>query len=192
MKEDSISAADLMNYEYCPRIVYFIRVLKQPQTKKTKQIKGLEKESLFKRQTSRSKIIKKYPVFTRKEYNKTFESDSGFITKIDCVAFDDKNNLAFPIQLKYAYKPNKIYRTQKLQLMFEAFLIEESTNKKVYWGYIKYSLSNDLVRINLENRQELFEIIEKVKEVISRERFPDATNYKKRCIDCCYRRMCYG
>ena len=39
-----ITAADIMNYEYCPRIVYFTRVLKLPQTKSVKQKKGLEKD----------------------------------------------------------------------------------------------------------------------------------------------------
>jgi len=51
MRNDRITAADLMNYTYCPRIVYFTRVLKLPQTKSAKQKKGLEKENFLKQKT---------------------------------------------------------------------------------------------------------------------------------------------
>jgi len=60
---------------------------------------------------------------------------------------------------------------------------------KVPYGYIKYALSNDLVKINLENRQILFETIEKVKNIIKNEIYPPATKYKKRLIDNCFRRI---
>ena len=54
-----ITAADVMNYVYCPRIVYFTRVLRLPQTKSAKQKKGLEKDFTFKKDTIRNKIVKR-------------------------------------------------------------------------------------------------------------------------------------
>ncbi len=186
-----LTAADFMNYEYCPRIVYFIHVLKQPQTKGSKQKKGLEKDFSFKK-TKRTKIVKNYffPSNLEKFYNVPLE-DGDFATKVDCVAIDKPNNLAFPIQLKYSFQPNKIYRTQKLQLLLEAFLIEKLLKYSVSYGYIKYLKSNSLVKVWLEDKKMMFEIANQVKEIIRDETFPKATKYKKRCIDCCYRRMCY-
>jgi CRISPR/Cas system-associated exonuclease Cas4 (RecB family) len=58
MIRDKITAADLMNYAYCPRIVYFTRVINLPQTKSAKQKKGLQKDRLFEKKTYRSKTIK--------------------------------------------------------------------------------------------------------------------------------------
>lgn len=188
--KDRLIAADFMNYEYCPRIVYFIHVLKQPQTKSPKQKKGMEKDFSFKK-TKRTKIIKKYQVPLTKLYNLSLESEE-FATKIDCIAIDKENNLAFPIQLKYSFEPRKVYRTQKLQLMFEAILIEKLLKYKVPYGYIRYIKSNTLRKVWLGNKEQLFEIANKIKDIIQNEKFPKATNYKKRCIDCCYRRMCYG
>ena len=186
-----ITAADIMNYEYCPRIVYFTRVLKLPQTKSAKQNKGLEKDFSFKKDTNRNKIIKgksHNPNLIRK-YNISLETDE-FATKIDCLLVNNEKKEAYPLQLKYSKKPKcAYYRTQKLQLMFEAMLIEKVIKYKVPYGYIKYELSGELVKVNLENRQLLFETIEKVKNIIKNEFYPEATKYKKRLVDNCYRRM---
>ena len=185
-----ITAADLMNYEYCPRIVYFTRVLRLPQTKSAKQKKGLEKDFTFRKDTNRNKIIKgkSYNSNLSRKYNISLETEE-YATKVDCLLINEELKEAYPLQMKYSRKPNKVYKTQKLQLMFEAMLIESVLGYKVPYGYIKYALSNDLVKINLENRQILFETIEKVKNIIKNEIYPPATKYKKRLIDNCFRRI---
>ena len=186
-----ITAADIMNYEYDPRIVYFTRVLKLPQTKSAKQKKGLEKDFTFKKDTNRNKIIKKNPYGSRLKriYNVSLETEE-YATKVDCLMLNEEAKEVYPLQLKYAKKPLcGYYRTQKLQLMFEAMLIERVLGYKVPYGYIKYSLSGDLIKINLENRQILFETIEKVRDIIKKEVYPPATKYKKRIIDNCYKRI---
>ncbi|MDD4878463.1 MAG: Dna2/Cas4 domain-containing protein [Candidatus Nanoarchaeia archaeon] len=185
-----LTAADFMNYEYCPRIVYFIHVLKQPQTKSPKQNKGLEKEALFKRETNRTKIIKKGPVLEKK-YNVLLEYN-GFITKVDCIAFNKEQGEAYPIQLKYSFKPKCIYLTQKVQLMLESYLIENVLKYKVPYGYIKYVKSNVIEKVYIGDNSLLFERAALIRDIIGKESFPNATEYKKRCVDCCYRRMCNG
>lgn len=186
-----ITAADLMNYAYCPRIVYFTRVLKLPQTKSAKQKKGLEKDFSFKKDTTRNKIIKgkSYNPNLIKKYNVSLETDE-YATKADCILINEKFKEAYPLQLKYAKMPIcKYYKTMKLQLMFEAMLIEKVTKYNVPYGYIKYELSGDLVRVSLEDKTELYETIEKVKEIMQKEIYPATTKYNKRLIDNCYRRL---
>ena len=189
MIRDKITAADLMNYAYCPRIVYFTRVINLPQTKSAKQKKGLEKDFSFKKDTNRNKVIKgkSYDSNLIKKYSISLETEE-YATKVDCLLINEKLKEAYPLQLKYAKKPLcGFYKTQKLQLLFEAMLIEKVLKYSVPHGYIKYDLSGDLVKIDLNDRQELFEVIEKVKEIIKKEIFPPATKYKKRLIDNCYR-----
>lgn len=185
-----ITAADIINYEYCPRIVYFTRVLKLLQTKSVKQKKGLEKDFSFKKDTNRNKIIKgkSYNSNLIKKYNVSLETEE-YATKVDCIFINEELKEAYPMQLKYSKKPKSVYRTQKLQLMFEAMLIEKVLKYDVPYGYIKYELSGDLVKINLKNRKLLFETIEKVKNIIKNEIYPPATKYKKRLVDNCYRRI---
>lgn len=186
-----ITAADIMNYAYCPRIVYFTRVLKLPQTKGAKQNKGLEKDFSFKKDTQRNKIVKgkSYNPCLKKIYNVSLETDE-FATRVDCLIINEKLKESYPLQLKYSKRPQfSYYKTQKLQLMFEAMLIEKVIKYKVPYGYIKYALSGDLVKVPLENKSELYAVIEKVKDIIQKEIFPPATKYKKRLIDNCYRKL---
>lgn len=68
-------------------------------------------------------------------------------------------------------------------------LIEKIIKYNVPYGYIKYELSNDLVKVSLEDKSELNEVIEKVKEIIKNEIIPPATKYKKRLVDNCYRKL---
>ncbi len=186
---DKITAADLMNYEYCPRIVYFTRVLKLPQTKSAKQKKGLEKDFSFKKDTNRNKIVNKKNTNEpklKKKYGISLETEE-FATKVDCLMINEEKKEAYPLQLKYAKKPNcGFYRTQKIQLLFEAMLTEKVLGYRVPYGYIKYELSGDLVKVNLENREKLFDVIKKVKDIIKNEIYPEATRYKKRLVDNCY------
>ena len=186
-----ITAADIMNYAYCPRIVYFTRVLRLPQTKSAKQRKGLEKDFSFKKDTNRNKIIKgnSYNPHLTRKYNVSLETEE-YATKVDCLLINDELGEAYPLQLKYAKKPRcGVYAGQKLQLLFEAMLIEKVLGYSAPFGYIKYELSEDLIKVNLEDKKALFEIIKNVKEIISNEIYPPATKYKKRLVDNCYRRM---
>jgi len=120
------------------------------------------------------------------------KSKHGLITKIDCIAIDVKKNYAFPIQLKYSYKPKLVYRTQKVQLILEALLIEEVLHYKVPYGYIKYIKSNQITKVLVNKKDQIFKIMSRIKDIIKNEKFPEPTPYIKRCVDCCYKRICRG
>lgn len=186
-----ITAADIKDYEYDPRLFYFKRIIKVPYQDTAKTLKGKEKDVSFKRDTSRNKIIKGKsfnPSLIRK-YHVSLETEE-YATNVDCILINEKAKEAYPLQRKYSKKPAcGYYRTMKLQLMFEAMLIEKIIKYKVPYGYIKYELTNDLVKVNLEDRQELFEIINQIKTLLSNETIPAATKYKKRLVDNCYGRF---
>lgn len=188
---DKITATHIKDFVYCPRLFYFKHIMNLPYSDTAKTIKGKVKETLFKKQTSRNKIINKKKfeeVKLIKKYGIYLENED-FKTKLDCILIDEKNKLAFPLQLKNTLTPKIIYKTHRLQLMLESFLIEKVLGYKSPYGYIKYELSNDLVKVNLEDKTELFEVIEKVRDIIKNEIYPNATKYKKRLVDNCYRRF---
>ena len=170
---------------------YLKRIIKIPYQDTAKTFKGKKKDISFQKDTNRNKIFKgkSHNPFLIKKYNVPLEN-AEYVTKADCIIINDETKEAYPLQLKYSKKPEcGFYRTQKLQLMFEAMLIEEVFKYKVPYGYIKYALSNDLVKINLEDKHDLFEVINEVKNVLSSEIIPTPTKYKKRLVDNCYRRF---
>ncbi|MBI3412902.1 MAG: CRISPR-associated protein Cas4 [Candidatus Aenigmarchaeota archaeon] len=192
MEKTYITATDLMKYVYCPRIIYYIYVLKRPQQVTKKEEKGINKETIFKREGKRTKIVKKYPPLP-KIFNVRLSSEElGIRTIADSIMIDASKNEAYPIQTKYSFKPDKIFKTQKIQIMMEGLLIEKSLGYNVPFGFIKFLKSGELVKVPIHDKSDVIGTAEKVKEIIGTERFPKPTKYKNRCVDCCYRKMCWG
>lgn len=54
-ENSNLSAKDFLNHAYCPRIIYFMHVLKIPQETTKKELKGREKYEEFRRKSKRTK-----------------------------------------------------------------------------------------------------------------------------------------
>lgn len=186
-----LTATDLMNYLYDPRIIYFIHVLKVPQATTTKELEGRKKYEDFEVKSKRNKIIKELP-YLPKMYDLYLSSAKHrILTKVDCIAVDKKKNEAYPIQVKYSLKPRTLYRTQKFQLIMEAMLVEEELGYKVPYGFIKFLRSGDFVKVKITEvlKEELIEIFSEIESIIQSEKLPKGTKDKKKAIDNCYRNI---
>lgn len=116
----------------------------------------------------------------------------GLKTRLDSVMFDYSKHEAYPIQAKYSYKPKAIYATQKNQLLMESLLIEDTLGYNAPYGFIKFLKSGDLVKIDLTDKHSLLNMLSEIKYIVNNESFPEPTRYKKRCVDCCYNKKCWG
>ncbi|MCL4387456.1 CRISPR-associated protein Cas4 [Patescibacteria group bacterium] len=191
MRQTFLNATDLMNYLYDPRILYFVHVLKIPQATTTKELEGRQKYEEFEKKSKRNKIIKELP-YLPKIYNVYLASkENGFATKIDCVAIDKERKEAYPIQIKYSFKPQALYRTQKFQLVMEAMLIKERLGYKVPYGFIKFLKSSDFVKVWITDEfcLHFLQIFSEIKSIIKEEKLPRPTPYKKKMIDSCYKNI---
>ena len=192
MEKKYLSARDVMNYCFCPRIVYYEHVLKIPQITTRKEFKGRDKYDDFKQKSKRNKIVKEFPTKLRKVFDITLKSENlGLITKTDCILFDDRKKEAYPISIKYAKRPNAIYRTMKNQLLLEAVLIEEQLGYKVNYGFIKFMLSGGTVKVWLDKKEQFLSLLQSIKTIATKEILPQKTKYPKCCTDCCYRKLCW-
>ncbi len=192
MEKKYLTATDLMNYSYCPRIIYYTQVLKKPQFTTKKEFKGREKESEFKRNANRTKVVKDYPKLPKVFKVHLVSEKLGLKTILDSIMIDKEKNEEYPIQAKYSFKPKKLFKTQRDQLMMEGLLIEECLGYRVPFGFIKFLKSGDLIKVNLENKSEVINLFNRISEIIRNEKFPKPTPYGKRCVDCCYKKDCWG
>jgi len=98
-----------------------------------------------------------------------------------------------PLDYKFAQYKDKVYDTYKTQLYCYAILIEGNFGKEVNRGYIIYTRSkNRLIEVNItaSNKDKVKKDAENIIDIISNNRYPKATRYKKRCITCTYRNVC--
>ncbi len=185
-----MTATDLMNYLYCPRIIYFVHVLKKPQFTTKKEYVGRDKSRAFEHKAKRAKVVKDCSRLPKVFSKQLFSTSLMMRTTADAIMFNATENEAYPIQAKYSYKPKAVFRGQRLQLMLEGLLIEEVMGMKVPHGFIKFVKSGDLVKVWLGDKSEVLECLKAIKAIFSAECVPAPTGYKKRCVDCCYRNIC--
>ena len=188
----SITASLLLEYLFCPRFTYFEYVLDIPQ----------KEGNRFKVQKGRSiheKIRKMNPGYFRKKLDVAdkksdcyLSSEIGIRGIVDEILFKSDGTAA-PLDYKYAEYKDRIFETYRYQLVFYGKLIQDNFNTTVKKGYIVYTRSkNKLVEIEMKEKdfEKLENDIKTISDIINLGKYPNATKYKKRCNDCCYKNIC--
>lgn len=191
-REGFLTIKDLMNFHYCKRLIYFENVLRIPQATTIKELKGRKLHKSFEKKSKRNKIVKEFPRHP-KEYNLHLESkELNFRTFLDCLIIDKTKNEAFPLEYKDTKRPEKLYRTLKIQMLAESLLVETQLEYTVPSAFIKFEQSGDLVKIPISKRNlgEVKETIGEINKIVGDELMPEPTEFKKRCKDCCYWKIC--
>ncbi|MCH2450239.1 MAG: CRISPR-associated protein Cas4 [Gracilimonas sp.] len=191
MNKFSVTPSEIIQYLYCPRFIYFEKVLGIPQYEE-KSYKAMRGRHLHEKKT---RINKEY---LRKSIGATHKLQEQYLTndllrgKVDEVLTLEDGTMA-PLDYKFAQYKNKVFNTYKTQLACYACLIEDNFDKKVDRGYLVYTRSKNKVieiEINETQKQEVKECAVAIGEIIQDNRFPKSTRYKKRCIECTYRNIC--
>lgn len=126
------------------------------------------------------------------KYQEQYLTNSKLRGKVDEVLLLEGGTAA-PLDYKFAQYKDKVFNTYKTQLACYAWLIEDNFNRKVNRGYLVYTRSKSkMVEVELDEEFKSTVKIqaEKIVSIIDENRFPKATRYKKRCMDCTYKNIC--
>jgi len=126
------------------------------------------------------------------KYQEQYLTNKMLRGKVDEVLLLEDGTAA-PLDYKFARYKDKVFNTYKTQLACYAWLIEENFERPVNRGYIVYTRSkNKLIEVALGEtfKADVKEKAKAIVEIIDHNRFPKATRYKKRCLDCTYRNIC--
>jgi CRISPR-associated exonuclease Cas4 len=173
-------------------LIYFENVLKIPQITTVKELKGRELHNVFTQKSKRNKIVREFERLP-KLYLLALESKKlNFRTVLDCLIIDKNRNEAFPIEYKDAKKPEKIYRTFRIQILAESLLVQENLGYSVPYAFIKFEQSEDLVKIPITeyDLEMVTQTISRINQIIQSETIPEPTLFVKKCKDCGYRKIC--
>ena len=188
----SLTASQMLEYLYCPRFIYFENVLDIPenQGKRFKVQKGrIVHEKV--RKTNSEYLRKKIGVKEKKS-DVYLASPLGIRGIVDEVLFLN-DDMAAPLDYKFAEYKKKMFKTYRFQLVFYAQLIKDNFHIPVKKGFIIYTRSkNKLVEIDIKDKDfiELEKIINNMANIINNCRYPKPTSVKRRCPDCCYKNIC--
>ncbi|MFU8652865.1 CRISPR-associated protein Cas4 [Methanotorris formicicus] len=194
--EEMITVSDVVEYMYCPRFVYFERVLGIPQheEKREKVLIGRNIHEL--KEKINKNYIRKSINAKAKFLNVYLSSKKYRIVGIVDEVLELEDGSYAPLDYKFAEYKNKLFKTHKYQSILYGLLIKENFNVEVNRGFVVYVRSGNLVK-EIKFKQKDFDdaigFIDLIFDIIENEEFPlDIKVNKRKCIDCCYRNRTFA
>ncbi len=188
-----INPYELLEYRFCPRFIYFMRVLNidQYEERRYKVQKGRDVHE--KRSRENPDYLWKKIGAVQRESNVYLASDRYHLQGIVDEVVTLKDGSMAPIDYKYALRPTEPYASHRLQLQCYCLLVEDVYQEPVQQGflfYIRRGRDQVAVPFNETIKDKLLHDIETVVKIIQKERMPSPTRVKTRCADCTYKNIC--
>jgi CRISPR-associated exonuclease Cas4 len=185
--------SDVLEYLYCPRFIYFERVLAIPQHQELRYKVQMGRELHNKRALTNRSYYRKKLGCVDKHIDVWMSSPKLHLKgRVDEVLFFDDGTAA-PLDYKWAPWKGRVYENQRIQSVIYALLISENFNCEVNRGYICFVRRGQHVeelRFTPRDFSRVPEVVQDMLDIIQGERYPEGTSWKKRCPDCCYRNIC--
>ena len=187
----SFYPSQLIEYLYCPRFTYFEYVLRIPQYE-DKYFKVQQGRELHDEKLERNKDYLRKKIGVEEKHLDQYLAIDGLRGKVDEV-LKLKDGTYAPLDYKFAHWKDKVYDTYRQQLYCYAVLIEANFKCKVNKGFLVYTRSkHKLIEVDIDDKAKA--VVKKglaeMTEIIQQNKFPKATKYKKRCLNCTYRNIC--
>ncbi|MFW6237789.1 MAG: CRISPR-associated protein Cas4 [Halanaerobiales bacterium] len=185
----TLNVTDIKQYMYCRRIIYFTYC--QPVKKKnTYKMKfGKEQHDIVDRLEKR-RTLKRYGLDKGEKIfrYKVYSHKLGLSGRLDMLVKTDREYI--PIEMKYSR--NSPGLNHKYQLAAYMLLLEETEKKGIRKGLI-HTIPDKRTYVYKNDdslREKVVEIIDKIRDMISQERFPGGPRGWKKCKDCEYKKFC--
>lgn len=191
MNSISVTPSEIIQYLYCPRFIYFEKVLGIPQFEE-KSYKAMRGRHLHENKENTNKNYIRKSLGVIEKLQEQYLTNTYLRGKVDEVLTLNDGTMA-PLDYKFAEYKDKVFNTYKTQLACYACLIEDNFKKPVLNGYLVYTRSKNKVvkiEIGLKEKQEVIKCAKAIIEIIADNYYPKSTKYKKRCVDCTYRNIC--
>ncbi|MBI3891371.1 MAG: CRISPR-associated protein Cas4 [Candidatus Wallbacteria bacterium] len=188
-----LTPSDVLEYLYCPRFLYYERVLhvRQHQELRAKVVYGRELHK--RRERENVAYLQKKLGVVRKEVDVELHSaDLGLSGRVDEVLFLSTGDAA-PLDYKFAELTGRVYENLRVQSVLYALMIAERYGCNVGRGFLVYERSQHHIEeltYTLADFASARDILDRMRDVLMRAVYPGSTRWRERCKDCCYRNIC--
>jgi len=181
--------ADIKQYLYCPRVVYFHYVMPVEKKPTYKMEAGKEIHEAIRELEKRRKL-------------KAYGLEKGlrlFDVRLHSPKLGLRGRLDMLIQSEGGWYPvdfkmteGRPHRNHLYQLGGYALLVEEEYGCVVEQGFVYLIPTKDAVvmHIGTELKREVSQLIQVIREMVNREEMPEVNPSRRRCQDCEYQNYC--
>ncbi len=187
-----LTPTELLEYNFCPRFIYFMNVLQIPQyeERRYKVQRGREEHE---KRLARNKdyLWKKLGAVARRS-DVQLESERYHLRGVVDEVITLADGSMAPVDFKFT-RTEHTFRSHRIQLYAYCLLIEEAFAKAVKKGYIFYireGSRQEEIAFDEKARNLVTETINDILEIIQKEKMPKATKVRSRCADCTYKNIC--
>lgn len=193
MEFQFITPSEVMEYLFCPRFVYFMNVLKIDQHEHRRHLVNKGRD-IHQFKMVRNKEYLRAKIDVKDKLLDVYLSSEKYrlVGKVDEALFLD-DGYAAPLDYKYAFWENKIFKTYKIQQTLYAILMEENFNVSVNKAFLVYVRSKNHLEeiiITTDMKEKSLDIIADIFQIVNDGSFPNARTNNRKCEDCTYRNLC--
>lgn len=193
MTQARLTPSDVLEYLYCPRFLYYERVLGIPEHQELRQKVQMGRELHDRKERENASYLRKKVNVQEKRIDVELHSDRlGLSGRVDEVLLLADGEAA-PLDYKFAEWSGVVYENHRIQSMLYGLLIEEAFSRDVSRGYLVFVRSQHHVEelsFTAVDRERAVTVLEEMHAILQRGYYPAATRWKARCPDCCYRNIC--
>ena len=199
---EGISIFEVIDYIYCPRIIYYEKTLKisgnklkafKEEEKKRLEGKGIiNRRWIWDRLKLRKQSINNLEQWNNKEFSKELYSQKyHFHGKLDEILYLEEGTIVplYYHNSKYTAREDNQYKNL-MTLFF--MLIEENYNINSQKGYILFLNGHSLKKIECTTKdfESMKQYINETLNLIETEKYPLEAEGGTKCRDCYYKKIC--
>jgi len=195
--EDFVSVTDIKQYVYCPRIVYFDRVLHATPVFGSQQEDSKElHEDYVKKELRRKDAVYYSPEFVGAEkllFTSLSSAVLGLQGNVDCIIKTVSGEYV-PVEYKnMSSDKGRVCMQHKYQLVGYALLIEDSFKTVVRRGFVNYLPETLILQFEITPTMKSYvkRVLGHIKRIIRDEELPPIRVAKEKCAGGCgHRQTC--
>jgi CRISPR-associated exonuclease Cas4 len=187
----SITPSHVIQHLYCPRFTYFEYVLRIPQNEE-KYVKVMKGRDLHEIKAVQNTAYLRGRIGAVDKHINQYLTNDLLRGEVDEVLWLSDGTMA-PLDYKFARCDGKLYETYRTQLACYAWLIESNYGLPVNRGFLVYTRSkNHLLEVKISQKEQdnVQAAAQRIRHIIEKNLYPNATSVRKRCIHCTYRNIC--
>lgn len=197
--ESFVSATDIKHYIYCPRLVYFDRVLHATPVFGSQQEDSKElHEDYVRKELRRKEAIYYSPEFIGAEkllFTALSSGELGLQGNVDCVIKTVKGEYV-PVEYKNMNSDRgRVCMDHRYQLVAYALLIEENFGTVVKQGFVDYIPDGLVLQFEITPTMKSYtkRVLGHIKRIIKDEELPPIRVAKQKCGGGCgHKQTCLG